>query len=142
MTYSFLLIIVHPTREIRLKFLHDLILYLLPNSLNLQNQQIWAVRDKRKCDENWWLLDPNTRHNLDGFVWFVIKVWPWPPANKVTWKHKRCHLHCKYLQPIYSHLLCYISHCNLTGIITAIGCTHDSHWLWGVQFETECYVWL
>ena len=36
-------------------------------------------------------------------------------------------LHCKYLQPIYSHSLCYISHCNLTGIITAIGCTHGSH---------------
>ena len=37
-------------------------------------------------------------------------------------------LHCKYLQPIYSHWLCYISHCNLAVIITAKGCIHDTQW--------------
>ena len=36
-------------------------------------------------------------------------------------------LHCKYLQPIYSHWLCYISNCNLVMIIAANGSTYDTH---------------
>ena len=46
-------------------------------------------------------------------------------------------LYCKYSQPIYSHLLCYISNCNLTVIITTNGSTYDAHWHWGVQFEIK-----
>ena len=34
-------------------------------------------------------------------------------------------VHCKYLQPIYNHWLCYISNSNLAVIIAAIGCTYD-----------------
>ena len=46
-------------------------------------------------------------------------------------------LHCKYLQPIYSHLLCYISNCNLAVIMTANGSTCDTHWHCIVQFEIK-----
>ena len=46
-------------------------------------------------------------------------------------------LHCKYLQPIYSHLLCYISNSNLAVTFTANGSTYDTHWHLGVQFEIE-----
>lgn len=34
--------------------------------------------------------------------------------------------HCKYLQPIYIHLLCYISSCNLEVIITANGSAYEA----------------
>ena len=34
-------------------------------------------------------------------------------------------LHCKYLQPVYSHWLCYVYHCNLVVIITDNDSTHD-----------------
>ena len=45
--------------------------------------------------------------------------------------------HCKYLQPVYSHWLCYISNCNLAVIITANDSTYDNYWHWGVQFEIK-----
>ena len=48
-------------------------------------------------------------------------------------------IHCKYLQPIYSHLLCYISNCSLAAIIKANGSTYDCHWHWGVQFKVNCF---
>ena len=36
------------------------------------------------------------------------------------------YVHCKYLQPIYSHWVCYISQCNFAKIITANGFTHNT----------------
>ena len=33
--------------------------------------------------------------------------------------------HCKYLQPVYSHWLCYVCHCNLTVIVTVNDSTND-----------------
>ena len=46
-------------------------------------------------------------------------------SGKVDWTHKI--LHCKYLQPIYIHRLCYISICNLAVIIAANGSKYDIH---------------
>ena len=33
--------------------------------------------------------------------------------------------HCKYLQPVYSHWLCYGCHCNLAMIFTGNDSAHD-----------------
>ena len=48
-------------------------------------------------------------------------------------------LHCKYLQPIYSHWLCYVCHCNLAVIVTVSDSTNNIQWNWGVQFEINCF---
>ena len=47
--------------------------------------------------------------------------------NKQTNKnlHFCLQMHCEYLQPIYSHWLCYINHCNQAVIVTANNSTHD-----------------
>ncbi len=34
-------------------------------------------------------------------------------------------IHCKYLQPVYSHWLCYVCHCNLAVIVTVNGSTNN-----------------
>ena len=60
-------------------------------------------------------------------------------AGDLCHKWLKSSLHSKYLQPIYSHWLCYISNCNLAVIITANGSTYDTHWHWGVQFEIKYY---
>ena len=36
-------------------------------------------------------------------------------------------IHSKYLQPVYSHWLCYMCHCNLAVIITVNDSTHKIH---------------
>ena len=73
-----------------------------------------------------WILRKTTFANKSHNQMIVIGV------------HVRQNLHCKYLQPIYSHWLCYISHCNLAVMITANGYTRDTQWRWGVQFEINC----
>ena len=66
-------------------------------------------------------------------------------CQKIKGGESAIFVHCKYLQPVYSHWLCYICHCNLAVIITANDCTYDNHWHWGVQLEIKysfglCYV--
>ena len=34
-------------------------------------------------------------------------------------------VHCKFLQPVYSHWLCYVCHCNLAVIVTGNDSTQD-----------------
>ena len=46
-------------------------------------------------------------------------------------------IHSKYLQPVYSHWLCYMCHCNLAVIITVNGCTHTANVL-SAEYTDVC----
>ena len=62
----------------------------------------WCIR--------WISIDFHNPMNMFKiFFWLLARLF----ESEMAW------LHCKYLQPIYSHWLCYIYHCNLAVIIIA-----------------------
>ena len=71
-----------------------------------------------------------------GAIWRINKWYP-SIQNPLMFLSRK--VHCKYLQPFYSHWLCYVCHCNLAVIVTVNDSTQNIQWRRGVQFEINWY---